>query len=134
MGKHTWEGWQTSVENAPQPTSIIFGANLRKSLSKESQETKQKPQPEDLESDIRSLENSLFQQMAQVQQPMQPELPQMGPKKGESPSQMPSSLELEAAAMRLKLQQNRKALEEQGVQSASDKLRQLNQQQKSKQN
>jgi hypothetical protein len=31
--------------------------------------------------------------------------------------------------MRLKLQQNRKALEEQGVQSASDKLRQLKQQQ-----
>ena len=46
-----------------------------------------------------------------------------------SPSQKPSSLELEAAAMRLKLQQNRKAQEEQGIQSASDKLRQLNQQQ-----
>jgi ERCC4-related helicase len=51
----------------------------------------------------------------------------------ESPSQMPSSLELEAAAMRLKLQQNRKALEEQGIQSASDKLRQLNQQQQPQQ-
>ena len=86
MGKHIWEGWQTSVENAPQPTSILFGANFRKSLSKESQETKQKPQPEDLESDIRSLENSLFQQMAQVQQPMQPELPQAGPTQGEFPS------------------------------------------------
>jgi hypothetical protein len=47
----------------------------------------------------------------------------------ESPSPMPSSLELEAAAMRVKLQQNRQALEEQGIQSASDKLRQLNQQQ-----
>ena len=129
MGKHTWEGWQTSVENAPQPTSIIFGANLRKSLSKESQETKQKPQPEDLESDIRSLENSLFQQMAQVQQPMQPELSQTGPTQGESPSQTQSSLELEAAAMRLKLEQNRKAQQEEGIQSASDKLRQFNQQQ-----
>ena len=46
-----------------------------------------------------------------------------------SPSQKPSSLELEAAAMRVKLQQNRQALQEQGIQSASDKLRQLSQQQ-----
>jgi hypothetical protein len=30
--------------------------------------------------------------------------------------------------MRVKLQQNRKALKEQGIQSASDKLRQLQQQ------
>ena len=29
--------------------------------------------PEDLESETRNLENSLFQQMAKVQQPMQPE-------------------------------------------------------------
>jgi hypothetical protein len=47
----------------------------------------------------------------------------------ESPSQMPSSLELEAAAMRVKLQQNRQALQEQGIPSVSDKLRQLRQQQ-----
>lgn len=46
-----------------------------------------------------------------------------------SPLQKPSSLELEAAAMRVKLQQNRQALQEQGIQSASDKLRQLSQQQ-----
>ena len=45
----------------------------------------------------------------------------------ESPSQMPNSLELEAAAMRLKLAQNRKALQEQGIQSASDELRQIQQ-------
>ena len=43
----------------------------------------------------------------------------------ESPSPSPSSLELEASAMRVKLQQNRQALESQGIQSASDKLRQL---------
>lgn len=134
MGKHTWEGWQTSVSNAPQPTSILFGANLKKSLSKESQETQQKPQPEDLKSEIRNLENSLFQQMAQVQQPMQPELQQPGPTQWESPSQMPSSLDLEAAAMRLKLEQNRKAQQDQGIQSASDKIKQLNEQQKPQQN
>ncbi len=134
MGKHTWEGWQTSVEKAPQPTSILFGANLRKSLSKESQETKQKPQQEDLESDIRSLENSLFQQMARVQQPMQSELPQAGPTQGEFPSAPQSALELESAAMLLKLEQNRKAQKDQGIQSASDKLRQFNQQQKPQQN
>ena len=128
MGKLIWEGWQTSVQDAPQPTSILYGANLRQSSKENSQETQQKPQPEHLESEIRNLENSLFQQMAKVQQPMQPELPQPWPTQGESPSQMPSSLELEAAAMRLKLEQNRKALEEQGVQSASDKLRQLKQQ------
>jgi hypothetical protein len=43
---------------------------------------------------------------------------------------MPSSLELEAAAMRVKLQQNRKALEELGIQSVSDKIKQFNEQQK----
>ena len=106
MEKHTWEGCQTSVENAPQPTSILFGVNLRNSLRQESQETKQKPQQEDLESDIRSLENSLFQHMVQVQQPMQPELPQAGPTQGEFPSSPQSSLELESAAMRLKLGSN----------------------------
>jgi hypothetical protein len=57
-----------------------------------------------------------------------PEPPQPEPTQGEFLSKMPSSLELEAAAMRVKLQQNRKALKEQGIQSASDKLRQLQQQ------
>ena len=34
MGKHTWLGWQTSVSDAPQPTSIIYGANLRANSDK----------------------------------------------------------------------------------------------------
>jgi hypothetical protein len=109
MGKHTWEGWQTSVQDAPQPTSILYGANLKNSLRKQSQETQQKPKSEDSESETRNLENSLFQQMSQVQQPMQSELPQPESTTGEFPSQAQSSLELEAAAMRLKLEQNRKA-------------------------
>jgi hypothetical protein len=29
MGKLTWEGWQTSVSDAPQPTSILYGSNLK---------------------------------------------------------------------------------------------------------
>jgi hypothetical protein len=29
MGKFTWKGWQTSVSNAPQPTSILYGSNLK---------------------------------------------------------------------------------------------------------
>ena len=30
MGKLIWEGWQTSVDDAAQPTTgIVFGANLR---------------------------------------------------------------------------------------------------------
>jgi hypothetical protein len=45
-----------------------------------------------------------------------------------SPSPMPSSLELEAAAMRLKLEQNRRALQEQGIQSASEKIKQFSEQ------
>lgn len=130
MGKHTWQGWQTSVSDAPQPTSILYGANLRKSLNENSQETQQKPEPEDLELETRNLENSLFQQMAQVQQPMQPELQQPEPTHGESPSPTQSSLELAAAAMRLKLKQNRKAQQDQGIQSASDKIKQLREQQK----
>ena len=31
MGKHTRDGWQTSVSDAPQPTSVLYGANLRSS-------------------------------------------------------------------------------------------------------
>lgn len=95
MGKHIWEGWQTSMSNAPQPTSILYSANLR-GFSKE---------------------NST-------------ELPQPEPIQGESPSPTQNSLELAAAAMWLKLQQNRKALQEQGIQSASDKIKKLNEQQK----
>jgi hypothetical protein len=29
MGKLIWKGWQTSVSNAPQPTSILYGSNLK---------------------------------------------------------------------------------------------------------
>ena len=31
MGNFTWKGWQTSAEDAPQPTSILYGKNLRTS-------------------------------------------------------------------------------------------------------
>jgi len=31
MGKFTWEGWQSSAEDAPQPTSILYGKNLKTS-------------------------------------------------------------------------------------------------------
>jgi ERCC4-related helicase len=40
-----------------------------------------------------------------------------------------NSLNLEAAAMLLKLEQNRQALQKQGIQSVSEKLRQLTQNQ-----
>jgi len=36
MGKQTWKGWQTSVTDVPQPTSILFGANLRSSSVEDS--------------------------------------------------------------------------------------------------
>lgn len=29
MGNFAWKGWQTSVSNAPQPTSILYGSNLK---------------------------------------------------------------------------------------------------------
>ena len=29
MGVLIWKGWQTSVSNAPQPTSILYGSNLK---------------------------------------------------------------------------------------------------------
>jgi hypothetical protein len=103
---------------------------LKKSFRKESQEKQQKPQPEELASEIRNLENRLFQQMAQSQQPMQPEMQQPKPVLRESTAQMQSPLELESAAMRLKLEQNRRALQDQGIQSASDKIKQLSEQQK----
>jgi hypothetical protein len=94
MGKLIWEGWQTSVQEAPQPTSILYGANLR-DFSKENSQ----------------------------------ELTQPEPIQGEPSSPTQSSLELAAAAMRVKLKQNRKALQEQGIQSASDKIKKLNEQQ-----
>ena len=50
MGKHTWEGWQTSVSDAPQPTSILYGANLRKSLNENSQVQEQTQQPQQQQS------------------------------------------------------------------------------------
>ena len=83
------------MSNAPQPASILYGANLR-DFSKENSQ----------------------------------ELTQPEPIQGESPSPTQSSLELAAAAMRVKLQQNRKALQEQGIQSASDKIKKLNEQKK----
>jgi hypothetical protein len=46
MGKLIWEGWQTSVSDAPQPTSILYGANLR-DFSKEN--TPELPQPEPIQ-------------------------------------------------------------------------------------
>ena len=39
MGELIWEGWQTSAEDAPQPTSILYGKNLRSSSSASSQGT-----------------------------------------------------------------------------------------------
>jgi hypothetical protein len=32
MGELIWKGWSTKAEDIPQPTSILFGANLRKPL------------------------------------------------------------------------------------------------------
>jgi len=43
MGNFTWEGWQTSAEDAPQPISILFGANLKTSSSKSSQQVESGP-------------------------------------------------------------------------------------------
>ena len=99
MGKLIWEGWQTSVSDAPQPTSILYGANLRQS----------------------SKEN--------LQEP-----PQSGLTQGEPHYPSQSLLEFEAAAMRLKLEQNRKAQQDQGIQSASDKIKLPSDQQKPPQN
>jgi predicted negative regulator of RcsB-dependent stress response len=47
MGNFTWEGWQTSAEDAPQPTSILYGKNLKTSSSKSSQEEQPHPQVEE---------------------------------------------------------------------------------------
>ena len=33
MGKLVWKGWQKSAENAPQPSSVIYAANIRSSKS-----------------------------------------------------------------------------------------------------
>jgi hypothetical protein len=47
MGKLIWEGWQTSVSDAPQPIGIIMGKNLRASSSEASpKDTEPKKQPD----------------------------------------------------------------------------------------
>ena len=30
MGKLTFRGWRTSIEDAPQPVGIVYGRNLKK--------------------------------------------------------------------------------------------------------
>ena len=40
MGKVTWNGFQNTVENAPQPVSIVTGRNLRSSSTKKSEPSK----------------------------------------------------------------------------------------------
>jgi len=47
MGNFTWEGWQTSAEDAPQPTSILYGKNLKTSSRASSQEESPVVQPEE---------------------------------------------------------------------------------------
>jgi hypothetical protein len=47
----------------------------------------------------------------------------------ELPSTNPQELELQAAAMRVKLEQNRLAQQQQGIQSVADRLRQMQTQQ-----
>jgi len=32
MGELIWKGWSTKAEDIPQPTFILFGANLRRPL------------------------------------------------------------------------------------------------------
>jgi hypothetical protein len=44
MPKRTLEGWQTSVSDAPQPTLILYGANLR-DFSKENSTEPPQPKP-----------------------------------------------------------------------------------------
>ena len=44
MGKCTYGGFQTSAANAPQPTGIIFGANLRKPPPEKSKPKKEPTQ------------------------------------------------------------------------------------------
>lgn len=31
MGELKWKGWQKTIEGAPQPTSVIYGANIKSS-------------------------------------------------------------------------------------------------------
>lgn len=40
MGKLTWLGWKTDASEAPQPTSIVYGSNLRAEAS-ESRDTEE---------------------------------------------------------------------------------------------
>lgn len=42
MGKFTWEGWQSSTEDAPQPSSILYGANIKNQTSSEHSSDKAK--------------------------------------------------------------------------------------------
>ena len=43
MGSLTIRGWQKSAKNAPQPTGIVTGANLRKPSKPENEKKESKP-------------------------------------------------------------------------------------------
>ncbi len=46
MGKTTLKGWRTSLEDAPSPVGIVFGANLRAPETQEETPEKRKPDPD----------------------------------------------------------------------------------------
>jgi hypothetical protein len=46
MAKAIWNGWQTSVENAPQPVGIMLGRNLRKPSDESSEKPKSEAEEE----------------------------------------------------------------------------------------
>lgn len=56
MGKHTWGGWQTSAADAPQPTSILYGANIKNQTSSQLSSDKAK---QSVDSYLISSQNSL---------------------------------------------------------------------------
>ncbi len=48
MGKLIWKGWQTSVVDAPQPTAILYGANLKHSINGDSVVKQEWQEPQNL--------------------------------------------------------------------------------------
>lgn len=44
MGKLIWNGWRTSVSDAPQPMGIVYGRNLKNSSTTDSAKQKKVPQ------------------------------------------------------------------------------------------
>jgi hypothetical protein len=68
MGNFKWEGWQTAADDPPQPTSILFGKNLKAPLLELSGKTEDEQPPR--EPSMPPEEAEILRELSNVVLPM----------------------------------------------------------------